>query len=519
MSRGWRALVFAMVWCLVAGTAGAEAMKILGPDGQDITTKMQSLMEDNPTVMREMSRLFKEVENARNKQGAAGSGSGSGSGSELFINWAIKIDANGKAYLVDEGHPETSQQFPLAGGARMFNYCTMRKISGSGSGSSASGTGLGGSGGGTGAGGSLAGNNQGGGGAGTGAGGSGTGVDTSFPNAGNGFSANGFGTNWNNPGSGNANAGLPAGADSGYQVDTDFNKVDIGVKDVTPPNLTITIEMPGQSSSLLTVQPSKDHQPVLKLPAQTSPRDFYTNNSASPFNTRALAESGYLQTKVKKVRGEGVVFDPSGRFTTVEHTVSARGNADWSRFESQLTPSTTRPEWALYVPEDVRFKIMVEAADEDEVYKTIQPPEGQQLNAYNQSVNRLGDAFTDYMRTTAAQAQQAQQQNPNYAFNANDPAAIAFPGVEKNSVKWKIVQRDGGSTSDYLVPTDNTISVPVMFRNANYQPGSVDYSRYAYALVAEATDKAGNKTSIEMPIWVTSVSFGSKVMESGGDRK
>ena|GEM_PF-4563076 len=47
---------------------------------------------------------------------------------EIYVNWALKIDSQGKAYLVDQGNPETSQQFPIAGGARVFNGCTLRKI-------------------------------------------------------------------------------------------------------------------------------------------------------------------------------------------------------------------------------------------------------------------------------------------------------------------------------------------------------------------------------------------------------
>ncbi|MFZ2960234.1 MAG: hypothetical protein WA705_25410 [Candidatus Ozemobacteraceae bacterium] len=538
-------LVLATIALFTGPVCGQEEMKIIGPDGTDVTSTIQKLMEDNPIALKEMSRLFKDIKKPSNAADKASEGLQKAS-KELFVNWAIKIDRMGNTFLVDQGNPETSQQFPISGGARFLNQSVNRAIRpglvGADMGTCSSGQGVGGYGNKTTSGaGSTAGQGSnatpgdgsaGGQGSNTipGDGSTGcqgtnltpgsdascdSGSSCDIPNWDNGFSSSSFGKTWSNPGTGSQNDhGSNVQVPAGYEVKTGFNKVDINVQDITPPRLLVQIDVPGQSPSVLSIRDLAIHQPVLRLPEKTSPGQFYTQNNLSPFNSKGLIEKGFFQTKNKKVRADGTIFDPKGKLLSLEEVVPAASDADMRTFVSDIKGAKMKVIKGIFVPEDVRIKVSASAIDEDETYSKIQPEEGQELNRYNKSVNSVGAAFEKYMKSDAAKDPQAN----GFAFHPQDGEQINFPGLKAGSLKWSIVQKEGDTFSEYASSSDPGFPHSVIFRKVDFK-GSTDPDTSNYKLLAEVTDKSGNRTSVEIPIWVTPVSFNSRMIDADQERK
>ncbi|MBF0406715.1 MAG: hypothetical protein HQM10_05140 [Candidatus Riflebacteria bacterium] len=459
-------------------SAGSEPMKIVGPNGEDITGTVNKLMEDNPNVAREFSRVFNEANKTAGAQGSSGT-STNASGTELSIRWTIKIDQNGKAYMIDENNPETTQQFPIGGGSRMLNSCTMRKINSAGSndGDSAMGS---------------------------------SGI-VNLPNASNGFSSSGLLNNGNNQGA-NSSAGF--GNNSGYSVTTSSNKVDVQVQDVTPPRLSVNIEaLDGRSGSLLEIKDTVAHQPLVKIPADSNPNDFYKNNSISPYDFQALAAKGLLNPKQKTVSVQGTVFSYNGSFTEKKDNVTSLPDAEWQKVTFPVEPGQLTNVKGIFIPEDVRIKFSAAATDEDEDYDEIKAEEGKTLNPYNTSTNNIGNAYKDFMK-----APKDPSSEPSYAVQPQN-GTILFPGIKKDSLKWKIIEKTPTGEQDYAVPEDPKSPFSVLFRVADpITDENVNPEDARYFLIAEVADTNGNETSVKLPIWVTKVSTGYQTIEQKSNR-
>lgn len=514
-----RKLVFALALCalVVSSVLAAEpAMKILGPDGQDITGNIQQLMEDNPAVMREFSQAFKQIEQAANQlegqnpqaapadadapaaegtpaadNGAAAPATDGGEKTELFVKWTVQLNDDGTMALVDQGNPECTTQYPVGGGSRMFNVCTMRKIQSSLTQNGAQSGTLSGD--------DLPDPNS----------TSGSGGGFNFPNAGNGFSSSGFGNTWG-PGIGN---GSGSGFGNGVSVTTSGNKVDISTLDVTPPELFISLDASdGRMSSAIKVNSALAHEPIVQIPEDSNPRTFYGDQAVSPFRPGDMMASGLVQGKGKKLTAEGMMFDPKGEFLKVEASTRAQPVAGTKNFDVQFTPSNLGDVKAIYVPENVRMKILTQAIDADEDFETIQPEPGQNLNRYNMAINNLGAAFQDFRREAAKTDAQV-----SHIFSGNENNTGTFPGIKAGSLQWKVVQRQGGTDVDYAVPPAPDSALHVLFRKSDYKAGA-NPEDANFFLTGEVKDLAGNLTALRIPIWVTPTSFESSTMQQQSER-
>lgn len=480
---------------------GEPAMKILGPDGQDITGNIQQLIEDNPAMMMEMSRAFNSAKQAANSaQKKAGQNDGD---TELFVNWAVQLNEDGTMDIVDQGNPETCQQFPVAGGARMFNACVMRRVKSSiAQGCEGSDSEDGG----------LAGITDSGNGAASPLGQAGlSDFGNAFPTADNGFSADGYGSKWGPNSSGNL-------ADSGFgdniEVTTSSNKVDIGVQDVSPPRLFFSLDSAdGRPSSSLSVQAAQAHEPVVSIPEDTTLQDFYKNQSISPFKPQDLIGKGLVQGKQRSLIADGTLFNPEGTFEQLKTVVRSEPDAYAKNFNTEFDPGNLGEIKAIFVPQNVRIKIQADATDEDEVFEEIHPEPGEELDRYNQATTNLGLAYQRYINDM-----RSQENAPTNVLQGNDDYTATFPGIKPGSLKWKVVQRTGGTEVEYASPSEPKAPLHVLFRKHDFKSVDEDPDNCNFMLVGEVEDQAGNKTALRIPIWVTATSFNPQTIQSDQNR-
>jgi hypothetical protein len=533
-------MVLALVLMLPSvGFAYEPAMKILGPDGQDITGNIQEIMEDSPLMVQEFSRAFDKIVDAANKAagenagkqsdddsdepaevevansggssgGSSGDASGDASGEvsgdasgdvsgdevaeggedgeeggeggdveveeELFIKWTVQLNEDGTMGLVDQGNPEVTAQFPVGGGSQMFNVCTVAKITKSINEKGAIA-------------GTLTGDIV---------------TEKEPPVPANGFSSAGFDQTWTN--------GSTNGDDNSYagdvSVSTSANKIDVAVLDITPPELFITLDASdGRSSSIINIKSTASHEPVIQIPEDSNPRDFYEDEDASPFDPDRMLSNGYIQGKAKLVTAEGSLFNPTGDHEKLEATLRSELIPGTRNYDAKIKGDNLGDIKALYVPENVRLRILMQAVDADETFDEIIPDEGEDLNKYNAVVNSIGQVYQDFRRDVNKGEGQV-----NHIFAGRSDNTATFPGIKAGSLQWQIVLKDGSLDTEYAAPTDPETPLHVIFRQSDYV-ADADPEDANYFLVSEVEDDAGNKTTVRIPIWVTPTSFETRDMQ------